>query len=115
MEVRASHRFAQISASKMRPVADLVRGLGVSEALDMLRRTRRRASGMITKVIRSAVAAAGESHSVDAEDLYIKSIRVDGGPMRRGILPRPRGMWSRIRHRTCHLSVILADTEEEAG
>jgi large subunit ribosomal protein L22 len=114
MEVKASHRFARIAPGKVRPVANLVRGLGVNESLETLRRTRRRASPMISKVIRAAIAAAGESHSVDAEDLYVKTIRIDDGPRRRAIIPRPRGMWARIYHRTCHISLILADAEENA-
>lgn len=114
MEVKASHRFAPIAPGKARPVAGLVRGLGVNEALQMLRRTRRRAAVMINKVIRTAVAAAGESHSVDAEDLFVKTIRVDDGPRRRYIMPRPRGTWARIYHRTCHISLVLADVEKEA-
>ncbi len=114
MEVKASHRFARIAPGKVRPVADLVRGLGVSEALEVLRHTRRRGAVMINKVIHAAVAAAGENHSVDAEELYVKSIRVDDGSRRRDIIPRPRGTWARIYHRTCHISLVLADVQKEA-
>ena len=109
MEVSACHRFARISPRKARLVADLVRGEPVNDALEVLRRTRKRASVFIEKVLRAAVAAASESHDVDAEDLTVRQIWVDGGPVRRTFWARPRGMWAPKRHRTSHIHVVLGD------
>lgn len=109
MEVKACHKFADISPRKARLVADLVRGQGVEDALDTLRVTRKRASVMIDKVVRAAVAAASDQHNLDAEDLSVARIWVDGGPMRRKFWPRPRGMWARKLHRTSHIHVVLSD------
>lgn len=114
MEVVACHKFADIAPRKARLVADLVRGLPVEDALDTLRLTRKRASGMIAKVVRSAVAAASEQHDVDAESLRVSRVWIDEGPMRRKFWARPRGMWARKLHRTSHIHVVLTDDEDEA-
>jgi large subunit ribosomal protein L22 len=113
MEFRAVHRFARISPTKVRPTIDLIRGRRLEEALELLQFTPTRAAGFIRKVLQSAVANAGLD--ADAEDLYVAEARVDGGPARRWILPRARGRWDRIRHRTSHITVVLSDqrpTEE---
>jgi len=109
MEVSACHRFAKIAPRKARLVADLIRGEPVNGALDILRVTRKRASVFIEKVVRAAVAAAGEDHEVDAEDLIVLRIWIDEGPARRTIWARPRGMWAAKRHRTSHIHVVLGD------
>jgi len=93
-------------------VADLIRKRGVNEALDILRFTRKRASSMIEKVLRAAIAAADEHGDVDVDSLIVSDARVDGGPMRYGWLPRARGMATRIRHRTSHITVEVATPEE---
>jgi len=107
MEFRAVHRFARISPTKVRPTINLVRGKPVEEALELLQFTPTRAAGFIRKVLQSAVANAGLDANPEA--LYVAQARVDGGPVRRGILPRARGRWDRIRHRTSHITVVLSD------
>lgn len=91
---------------------DLVRGASVDEAFDTLRMTRKRASVIIAKLLKSAVATAGDQHDIEAEDLYIKRAWVDGGPMRKTWWPRPRGMAARKRHRTSHVNLVVAAYEE---
>ena len=110
-EVTALRRYAPISPRKVRLVVDLVRGASVDEAFDILRMTRKRASPMIAKLLKAAVATAGERHDVEAEALYIKRAWVDGGPVRKTWWPRPRGMAARKRHRTSHIHIVLAAFE----
>ncbi len=114
MRFRAVHRFARISPTKVRPTIDLIRGKPVEEALEVLQFTPTRAAGFIRKVLQSAVANAGLD--ADPENLYVAEALVDGGPTRRGYLPRARGRVDRIRHRTSHIAVVLSDerpTEEQ--
>ena len=113
MEFNASARYQPLSARKARLVVDLVRGLPVNKALDTLRLCRLRASRTVSKVIRSAMASAAELHDADAESLYVQKIWVNGGPIRYGRLPRLRGMSTRIRSRSSHIHVVLAEREEE--
>jgi len=113
MEFTACHRFAKIAPRKARLVADLIRGESVNEALEILRLTRKRACVFIGKVVKSAVAAAGENHDVDPEALFIERVWVDGGPMRRKTWARPRGMWAIKRSRTSHIHVVLSDETGE--
>jgi len=110
MEFKASHKHAPISARKARLVADLVRGMAVNDAIEALRTTHRRASVMLDKVIRSAVANAGQSKALGAEDLFVKESRVDEGPLAQGRMrwrPGPMGRMKPIHKRTSHIHVIL--------
>jgi len=91
---------------------DLIRGVSVDEAFNTLRMTRKRASAIVAKLLKSAVATAGERHDTEAEELYIKRAWVDGGPMRKTLWPRPRGMATRKRHRTSHVNLVVASYEE---
>jgi large subunit ribosomal protein L22 len=104
---KASHRFARISAQKARLVMDLIRGKPVEGALTELRFCQRRASPMISKVVRSALANATQMAGVEAEDLLVWRAYVDEGPTVKRWKPRAQGRaYPRLR-RTCHLSVIL--------
>ncbi len=111
-------RYAPVSPRKARLVIDLVRGRPVNEAFNTLRMTRKRVAPIVTKLLRSAVATAGEHGNVEAEDLYVARAWVDGGPTRKTWWPRPRGMAARKRHRTSHINLVVMAapevTEEEA-
>ena len=109
MEVKASCKFAKIGPRKTRLVADLIRGESVPKALEILRTTRRRASEMIEKVVKAAVAAASDQHDVEESDLTVAGVWVDEGPQRKTFWARPRGMWARKIHRTSHIHVVLSD------
>ena len=115
MEVKVALRYASISPRKARLVVDLVRGAAVDEAFNVLRMTRKRAASMISKLLRSAVATAGEQHDVEAEDMFIAKAWVDSGPARKTWWARPRGMAARKRHRTSHIHLIVASTEQSEG
>jgi large subunit ribosomal protein L22 len=113
MKFVSTHRFAPMSPRKARYVIDLIRGKGINEALNTLRFTRKRAAPMIYKVVRAAMAAAEENPDVDVDTLKISLARVDGGPTRKGRLPRPRGMATMLLFRTCHIRVELSTPEEK--
>ncbi len=112
---RASHRYARISPRKARPVADLVRGKMVNTALEELSFCHRRASPMLTKVIRSALANAGQDLDVDTNRLYVKDVRVDDGPTARRWRPRAQGRVYPILKRSSHISVVLAEVPAVEG
>ncbi len=112
IESNARAKYVRMSARKMRRVADLVRGMMVDEALDLLKFTPKRAARPLYKTIKSAAAnaiAEKGSAKVKAEDMRIVWIEVNGAT----ILPRIRfqgmGRVYRIRKRTCHLNVRLSD------
>lgn len=109
MEFKSSYKYARISPRKARYVVDLVRGKSVNDALRILRLTHKRASYMVDKVIRAAMAAANENIDIDVESLYVAQATVDGGPTRKWQRPRPRGMSARILKRTSHITVMLAE------
>ncbi|HMS15450.1 MAG TPA: 50S ribosomal protein L22 [Planctomycetota bacterium] len=113
-QFRAIHRFAPMSARKARPVADLVRGLPAQEALNELEFIPRRAAPLLKKVIRSAVANAGQAAGLAVDQLYVAAARINEGPLKQGRLrfrPGPMGRACPIHKRTCHIEVILAAKE----
>jgi large subunit ribosomal protein L22 len=106
----AQHKFARISATKARPVANLIRGLTVDQALGVLALTNKRAATMIDKVLRSAWANVHQVDSrADSEDYRVSELRIDGGPMFKRIRPRAMGRAVRIRKRTSHISLVLSN------
>lgn len=113
MEVKATHRYAKISPRKARLVVDLIRGATVDEAFNTLKLTRKRASSMVSRLLQSAVASAGERHDIEPDELFVARAWVDGGPTRKTWWPRPRGMAAIKRHRTSHINLVLATQEAE--
>ena len=109
MEFRARYRYANISPSKVKGVVKLIRGKHVNDALQILRATNKRASAMVDKVLRSAVANADESLEADMENLRVSESRVDPGPQRRKWRFRARGRAAPVRRRTSHISIVLDD------
>jgi large subunit ribosomal protein L22 len=113
MRVRAQAKYIRQSAPKVRQVLDLVRGLPVDDARAMLGLTPRSASQAIGKVLNSAVANAEHNHSLDAEDLVVAEAFADEGPTLKRFRPRARGRATRIRKRTCHITIVVSDLAEE--
>jgi large subunit ribosomal protein L22 len=108
MPFEAKHRFARISPRKARLLMDLVRGRNVDDAITMLRFSKQRASGMIEKVIRSAVANATEQEAVTRRNaLYVAKAWVDAGPVTKRFQPKDRGKAYPIMKRTSHLVVTI--------
>ena len=98
------------SPRKMRLVADLIRGKQIEMALATLRFNPKEASRKLEKLLLSAIAnweAKNEGADIEAADLYIKEIRVDGGTMLKRLRPAPQGRAHRIRKRSNHVTMIL--------
>lgn len=110
MEAIAKARHLRISARKVRPVADLIRGRRVDEALALLRAVPHRATGHVRKVLKSAVANAEHNHSMVTDDLVVSRIYVDEGPTMKRMFPRAQGRTNVRLRRTSHITVVVADT-----
>lgn len=111
-EARAVARFVRMSPYKVRAVADLVRGRPVVEAVELLSFSSRAAALPLRKVIESAAANAQNKYGFDKEELYISTLYVDEGPTLRRWKPRARGRATRIRKRSCHITVGVSRVEE---
>jgi large subunit ribosomal protein L22 len=110
---RAQMRFARFSASKARAVLDLVRGLPVNEAAEVLQFTERGPSVVISKVLASAIANAEHNDELDGDSLYVAACYADEGPTLKRWRPRARGRATRIRKRTCHITIIVSPMPDE--
>ena len=110
---KAVGRYERSSASKVRVVLDLVRGLDVKKADDVLKFTDREAARLVRKVLASAVANAVSNFEQDADDLYVKACFADEGPTLKRFRPRAKGRAGRINKRTCHITVVVAVMSEE--
>jgi len=118
METVARARFMRGSARKMRQVVDLVRGKSVDEALNMLSVLPKAAARPVFKTVKSAaanaLAAEGTAH-LKTENLSIKTIYVDGGPIMKRIRAMGMGRAFRINKRMCHLTVVLQGEAESSA
>ncbi len=108
METIAKHRHARSSAQKVRLVADLIRGKKVSQALDILTYTNKKAAVLVKKVLESAIANAEHNDGADIDDLKVRNF-VDEGPSMKRIMPRAKGRADRILKRTSHITVVVSD------
>ena len=125
MEAKALARHVHISPRKLRLVVDLIRGRSVEDALVILQATRKKASPMVEKTLRSAVANAlyvgeDEDDSVraerpDVDDLFVARAWVDGGPTAKRFRPRSMGRANRIRKRTSHLTIVVGPKTKRSG
>ncbi|MGB0774343.1 MAG: 50S ribosomal protein L22 [Akkermansiaceae bacterium] len=112
MEVKSTYKYARISPKKARDVARAIQGMPVSDALDALAYTPRKAAQLIGKTLKSAVANAENNHELDSESLTVKEATVGDGPTFKRFKPRARGSAGAIRKRTSHLYIVLTDEEE---
>lgn len=107
-EAKAVLRYIRTSPRKARMVANLIRGRKIGEALNILTFTDKKAARIIEKLVRSALANAGQSEEIDDVDaLVVSEITVDPGPTLKRYMPRARGRATPIRKRTSHIRVIL--------
>ena len=111
-EVRAQAKYVRMSPRKARLVAEHIRGRSVPEARAVLAFTSREAAGVLQKVLQSAVSNAEANHGIAEDRLYVKTTYVDGGPVMKRWRARARGRVARIRKRTCHITVTLAEREQ---
>ncbi|MBP7461888.1 MAG: 50S ribosomal protein L22 [Candidatus Delongbacteria bacterium] len=112
LEARAVARYLRMSPYKARQVADLIRGKTVSEALAILSNTNRKAAVKIQKTLKSAVANVvniPEAGKADTDTWIVGKICIDEGPTMKRIRPRAMGRAFRIRRRTSHIMVVIAE------
>ena len=112
---RATYRYARISPRKVRFVIDVVRGLPVNDALVALRHIPRRASPMVAKLIRSAMANAQQAGTVDVDGLQVAEVYCNEGPTLKRWSPRAQGRMYAILKRTSHIAVVLREKQERAS
>jgi large subunit ribosomal protein L22 len=107
---RAKARYLRVSPYKVREVLDLIRGLDAERAVETLRLSERDAATTVGKVLASAIANAEHHHEhpVEGEELYVSACYADEGPTLKRWRPRARGRATRIRKRTCHITVIVS-------
>ena len=111
MEAKAKLSYARISPRKVRIVIDLIRNKPVGTAIGILRNTPKAASPIVEKLVKSAIANAENNHSMTADNLYIKEIYANPGPILKRIQTRAQGRAFRINKRTSHITVVLAEKE----
>ncbi len=110
-EYSAKISFLRMAPRKVRSVGDLIKGLPVNEAEAQLLVQTRRPSKPLLKLLRSAVANAKNNKVGNVEHLFVSSVRVDGGPMLKRMLPRARGSASPIQKKMSHVTLVLGVNE----
>jgi large subunit ribosomal protein L22 len=114
MEVTAQLRFLRAAPRKVRLVADLIRGKGVQEAVNILHLTNKHAAKDLEKLLKSAIAnAENRDEPMDVDRMYVKQVMVDGGPSMKRFRPAPMGRGFRVLKRSSHVTIAL-DTRKDA-
>jgi len=109
MQTVAKLRYARISPQKGRLVADQIRGLPVEQALNVLAFSPKKAAELMKKVLDSAIANAENNEGADIDELKVKTVCVDEGPVMKRIHARAKGRANRIIKRTSHITVTVSD------
>ncbi len=107
METRAKTKYLRVSPRKVRLVVDQIRGKEVEAALNILKFTPKRSAAIVSKVLRTAIANAESTQSVDVDRLYVKQVTVDGAGMWKRFMPRAQGRATRIRKRLSHVTIVI--------
>lgn len=107
MEIQAKLRYARITPQKMRLVGNLCKGLDVEKAQQQLRFCQKKGGPILSKLLGSAVANAREKGGIDMENLYVKRVIVDQGPVLKRFMPRAMGRATKILKKMSHITVIL--------
>ena len=107
MKVSAHSKGVRVSAQKCRLVADLIRGLPVANALNVLQFSRQKSAGIIKKTLESAIANAEHNQGADIDSLIVKEIYVDKGTSLKRFTARAKGRGNKIEKQTCHINVFV--------
>jgi large subunit ribosomal protein L22 len=110
-EFKALHRYADMSARKMRPFATLIRGRMADEALELLRFLPNKSARLIEAVLKSAIGNAEDRGARNVDDLVVTESRIDGGPILKRHMPRARGTAYPIKRRYAHIHITLTDLD----
>jgi large subunit ribosomal protein L22 len=111
VEARAIAKYVRISPRKMKPVADMVRGMNADEALAVLEYTPRTTATILAKVIKSAKANAENNHEMDADKLYVAEVYANQGPTMKRWRAASMGRGVKILKRTSHVGVVLKERD----
>ena len=112
MEARAEARYVRVSPQKARLVVDLIRGQRAEEAITILQMTNKRIAPTVEKVLRSAIANAGNKEpDVDVDELIVTKAYVNEGPRVKRIRPAPMGRAFRYQRRMAHIAVTVGTPE----
>jgi large subunit ribosomal protein L22 len=109
MQTRASLRGVRLSAQKGRLVADLIRGLAVDKALNVLAFSPKKGAKIIKKVLESAIANAEHNDGADIDELKVQTIFVEQGSMLKRFQARAKGRGNRINKHSCHIFITVGD------
>src|SRR5881397_635049 len=119
LEVKATAKYVRTSAQKAGLVMDLIRGKKASEALSILRFTKKAVAQDIEKALRSAIANAvhvadrNQKRRLDEDDLYVSVCYANQGPSQKRVRPAPMGRAYRVLKRTAHLTVLVSERAEK--
>lgn len=109
IEVQAHLRYLRMAPRKVRLAADLIRGKSAEKAGTALQFLTKSAAEPLKKLLKSAIANAKHNFNLEKEKLFVKSIRVDKGPILKRSMPRARGMAFPIHKHTSHITIILSE------
>lgn len=111
-EATAKLRYLRIAPRKARLVADLIRGINIKEAKLQLVGNLKKTAGPLLKLLNSAESNAKHNFKLNPENLYIKEIKIDQGPVYKRYMPRARGRATIIKRKTSHISIILGEQKK---
>lgn len=111
MEVTAKLKGAPLSAQKGRLVANMIRNMSVSGAIDVLKFTPKKGAHLMLKLLESAIANAENNNGADIDDLKVGTVYVDEASTLKRMRPRAKGRGNRISKRTCHITILVSDGE----
>lgn len=111
MEVTAKLKGAALSAQKGRLIANMIRKMKVSRALDVLKFTPKKGAGLMLRLLESAVANAENNNGADIDELVVGVVFVDEATTLKRVSPRAKGRANRICKRTCHITIVVSDGE----
>ena len=109
MEVQAKLRYARITPRKMRLVANLAKGLPVEKAHFQLKFSQKKGGKLLSKLLDSAIANAKEKGGVDVDNLFVKNVTVDDGPIMKRFMPRAMGRAYKILKKMSHVTITLGE------
>lgn len=109
MSIVARSKFLRMSPRKANLVAEVIRSMQVEDALNYLRFSPKKPARFIGKVLKTAVANAQASKTIDVDNLYVSKILIDGGPTAKRFMPRAQGRATTIRKRTSHITIELEE------
>ncbi len=109
MDVQAKLRYARITPRKMRLVANLAKGLPVEKAHFQLKFSQKKGGKLLSKLLDSAIANAKEKGGIDVDNLFVKNVTVDDGPVMKRFMPRAMGRAYKILKKMSHVTIVLGE------